>query len=121
MPSLLRLYAVFREPKVFLTVLCGFITMSLTAHVMRAYDADLGLTNLILSMEASIYGVVSSMMVKGVSRKQDEMAEMQRKQLDALLSMAESQREMTIEHGTHLRAIRDIEERRLKTLTAREE
>ena len=111
---LLRLYALFREPKVFLTIMCGFITISLTAHVLRSYDVDLGLTNLILSIEASLYGVVSSIMVKGVSRKQDEMAAMQQKQLEALIAMAELAKERDIEQISLLTSIR---ERLPQTLT----
>lgn len=127
----MRLYAAFREPKVFLTILCGFITMSLTEHVMRSYDVDLGLTNLILSIEASVYGVISSMMTKTVLRKQDEMAATQQKQLDAVLEMtaaqdktlkgvlliAEAQRDMLIDQSSLLRALREGDERILKTLT----
>jgi hypothetical protein len=118
---LMRLYMAIREPKIFFVIVSGFIVTSLTAHYMRQYDADLGLTNLILSIEATLYGIVSSMMVKSVMRKQEEMAEMQRRQLEALVSMAEGQRDMLADHTALLRALREGDERILKALTEEEE
>jgi hypothetical protein len=115
--KLMRFYMAIREPKIFFVIVSGFITISLTAHVMRQYDADLGLTNLILSIEATLYGIVSSMMVKTVMRQQEAMAEMQRQQLEALISMAEAQRDMLADHATLLRALREGDERILKALT----
>lgn len=115
---LMRLYMAIREPKVFFVIVSSFITISLTAHVMRQYDVDLGLTNLILSIEATLYGIVSSMMVKAVMKKQDEMAELQRRQLESLIEMAQAQRDMLADHVSLLRTLREGDERILKALTS---
>lgn len=91
---LMRLYMAIREPKIFFVIVSAFITISLSAHVMRHYDVDLGLTNLILSIEATLYGIVSSMMVKTVMKNQKEAAELQRRQLEYLIEMVQAQRDM---------------------------
>ena len=52
---------------------------------------------------------------------QEEGAEMQQRMLAALVSMAESQRDMLVDHATLLRSLRDGDARILQTLTEAKE
>jgi hypothetical protein len=106
----LRFYLTVRKPRNFLKVVFTFIGTSLILHWMRGYDADWGSTNLILSIDATIASTVMLMV-------QEEGAEMQQRMLEALVSMAEAQRDMLADHATTLRALRDGDERIIKALT----
>lgn len=119
-----RLYLKFREEKFFLRALCVFVLTSLALHYAIGYDSDWGGTNLTLSIEAAIASAVIMM-------EQQRAAAVQQKQLDAILAMqaaqdktlkgvlliAEAQRDMLIDHRTLLQALKDGDERILKTLT----
>lgn len=104
------LYLKFREEKVFLRALCVFVITALTLHYTIGYDADWGGTNLTLSIEAAIASAVIMM-------EQKRSGEIQQKQLEAILSIAEAQRDMLADHTALLRSIRDADERLLKALT----
>lgn len=93
-PYILRAYMAFRNPKFFLIVLVAYIAGSLFAHINLGYDADFGLTNLILSIEASTASAVLMMVAERTAAMQDEMAKMQREQLAMLLRNATEQREL---------------------------
>jgi uncharacterized membrane protein len=113
----LRAYLAFRSPKVFLIVLCAFIVMSLTFHSMRGYDADFGLTNLVLSIEASVAGAVLMMVAERTAKVQDQMAKIQQEQLTALLQMAEAERQIMADHIDLLKQIQANDEKLLAALT----
>ncbi len=123
-----RLYLKFREEKVFLRALCVFVITALTLHYAIGYDADWGGTNLTLSIEAAIASAVIMM-------EQKRAAEVQQKQLDAILSMqadlqktlkgvlliAEAQRDMLIDQRELLQTLKDGDEMILKELTEGEQ
>lgn len=111
---ILRFYLTVRKPRNFLKIVFTFIATSLTLHWLRGYDADWGSTNLILSIDATIASTVMLMV-------QEEGAEMQQRMLAALVSMAESQRDMLTDHATLLRSLRDGDARILQTLTEAKE
>lgn len=111
---ILRFYLTIRKPRNFLKIVFTFITTSLALHWLRGYDVDWGSTNLILSIDATIASTVMLMV-------QEEGAEMQQRMLAALVSMAESQRDMLVDHATLLRSLRDGDARILQTLTEAKE
>lgn len=110
----LRFYLTIRKPRNFLKIVFTFIAASLSLHWMRGYDADWGSTNLILSIDATIASTVMLMV-------QEEGAEMQQRMLEALVNLAEAQRDMLADHAALLRALRDGDARILETLTALKE
>lgn len=103
--KILRIYLAFRDPKIFLVVLASFIITSVTAHLFVAWDADWGMTNLTLSIEASVAGAVLMMVAERSARVQDEMAKMQREQLSALIAMAEADRSLASDTANMLRQL----------------
>lgn len=105
-----RLYLKFREEKVFLRALCVFVFTALTLHYTIGYDADWGGTNLTLSIEAAIASAVIMM-------EQKRSGDIQQRQLEALLAMAESARERDAEQISLMRALKESDERLLKALT----
>ena len=131
MARLLRLYLWLRSPRVFLVLLCTFVGTSLTLHFLRAYDADFGATNLILSIEASIAGAVLMMVAEESAAMQRAAAEQmhtmlaaalaasdaQDKTLEGVLLIAEAQRDMLLDHRALLQALKEGDERILQTLT----
>jgi len=117
MPSLMRIYLTFRKPRNFLVVLILFIAVSLTLHFVLGTDADLGLTNLILSIEASTAGAVLMVVAEESAELQRQTVDSQGRMLAALLAIAEAQRDMLTDHTALLRAIREADERLLKALT----
>lgn len=108
--TLIRFYAIFREPKNFLVLLCLYIVGSVTAHLMRGYDSDFGLTNLVLSIEASIASAAIMMMnrdnAESIEKANAQMREMvkhlveaesrQEKMLQGILLIAEAQRDALV-------------------------
>jgi hypothetical protein len=106
----LRFYLTVRKPRNFLKIVFTFIVSSLTLHWLHGYDPDWGSTNLILSIDATIASTVMLMV-------QEEGAEMQQRMLEALVSMAEAQRDMLTDHAALLRVLREGDERILKALT----
>lgn len=70
--------------KYFFVGLCTFIGTSVALHLLVGYDADWGITNLVLSMEASV--AVSMFMM--ISDRQEET---QRKQAEYMLHLLEAQ------------------------------
>lgn len=107
---ILRFYLTVRKPRNFLKIVFTFIATSLTLHWLRGYDADWGSTNLILSIDATIAGTVMLMV-------QEEGNERQKQMLEALVSMAEAQRDMLADHAALLRTLREGDARILETLT----
>lgn len=105
-----KLYLKFREEKIFLRVLCTFVVTALTLHYAVGYDADWGGTNLTLSIEAAIASAVIMM-------EQKRSGDVQQRQLEAILAMAETQRDLLAEHSNLLRAMKQSDEELLKTLT----
>lgn len=93
--KLLRFYLKFRDPKIFLIVLSAYIFLCLALHNVLAYDPDWGMTNLTLSIEATIAGAVLMMVAERSAGVQDTMAKLQREQLSALIAMAESDRKLS--------------------------
>jgi uncharacterized membrane protein len=106
-PYVLRAYLAFRDPKFFLVVLVSYISGSLFAHVNLGYDPDFGLTNLILSIEASTASAVLMMVAERTAAMQEQMAKMQREQLATLIQMTEVTRQMLQDHVTILTEIRE--------------
>jgi len=107
---ILRIYLTVRKPRNFLKIVFTFIGTSLLLHWMRGYDSDWGSTNLILSIDATIASTVMLMV-------QEEGAEMQQRMLEALVSMAEAQRDMLADHASLLRTLREGDAQILETLT----
>jgi hypothetical protein len=108
--AILLFYVTIRKPRNFLKIVFTFIGTSLVLHWLRGYDADWGSTNLILSIDATIASTVMLMI-------QEEAAERMEKMLTAMLDMAAAQRDMLTDHAALLRALREGDERILKTLT----
>lgn len=131
MDRLSRLYLTFRHPRVFLFALVTFIGTMLSLHFFRGVDSDWGATNLTLSIEASIASAVLTMMAERAAQTQQEIADQMRQMLGASLEMqeaqdrmlkgilliAEAQRDMLLDHRTLLQALKEGDERILKTLT----
>lgn len=98
---LFRLYVAARNPKYFLWILFAYIASSLYAHVRLGYDGDFGLTNLILSIEASSAGAVlmvvadaSAALCERMLTAILEMVTEIRANTAATLAIAEAQRDM---------------------------
>lgn len=98
---LFRLYVAARNPKYFLWLLCAFISSSIYAHTRLGYDGDFGLTNLILSIEASSAGAVlmvvadaSAALCERMLTAILEMVTEIRANTAATLAIAEAQRDM---------------------------
>lgn len=111
---ILRFYLTVRKPRNFLKIVFTFICTSLLLHWIRGYDTDWGSTNLILSIDATIASTVMLMV-------QEEGAEMQQRMLEALVNMAEAQRDMLDDHTALLRSIKAGDECLLQELTGKEE
>ena len=107
---ILRFYLTVKKPRNFLKIVCTYIATSVLLHWFRGYDADWGGTNLIMSIEATIGQTVMLMV-------QEEGNERQKQMLEALVSMAEAQRDMLADHAALLRTLREGDARILETLT----
>lgn len=105
--KLLAFYLAFREPENFLKVLLAYIAGSLIAHFIRGYDADFGATNLILSIEATIAGMAVMVVQRQQTRAQERSDAMQRKQLEALVTIAESSRQTQADQLELLHELRE--------------
>lgn len=86
---MLRLYLFARKPRNFLILLCVFISVSLLLHFLRGYDSDFGMTNLILSIEASTASAVLMMLAEEAAERQKEQVEYQTKMLRHLEELEE--------------------------------
>jgi hypothetical protein len=121
---LLRIYIAIRNPRYFLWLLCGYIVSSIYAHTHLGYDSDWGLTNLILSIEASTAGAVLMVVAEASAEMCDRML---RAILDlvteirastaATLALAEAARDRDAQMLELMRAFKESDERLLKTLT----
>lgn len=107
---ILRFYLTVRKPRNFLKIVFTFIASSLLLHWFRGYDPDWGGTNLILSIDATIASTIMLMI-------QEEGAERMDRMMEALLAMAQAQRDLLAEHSNLLRAMKQTDETLLKTLT----
>ena len=138
---LYRIYLRFRSPKIFLIALSTFIASSLFLHYAWGYDPDWGGTNLSLSSEASIASAVITVAAEetlrllrliwdgvknllAMAEMQQrilgmllELSEAQDKTLKGVLLIAEAQRDMLLDHRALLQALKEGDERILKTLT----
>lgn len=114
--KLLALYVAFREPETFLKVLAAFITVAVILHFAVKFDPEWGSTNLTLSIEATIAGAVQMVLTRTLQRMQEQAAEVQRKQLEALVRMAEAERQVQADHLDLLKAIRRSDEELLRLL-----
>lgn len=119
MRSLLRVYLAIRQPRYFLWLLCAYVVCSLYAHARLGYDGDLGLTNLILSIEASMAGAILMVVAEASAELCERMLKAIldlvteiRANTAATLAIAEAQRDM---QADFLRLMRDP--RILKALT----
>lgn len=106
---IMRVYLTIRKPRNFLKIVFVFIATSLTLHWVRGYDADFGATNLILSIDATIAGTIMLMF-------QEEGAERMERMVEALISMAEAERDRDAEQIALLRTLKESDERLLKAL-----
>lgn len=133
MRNVLKLYAMFREPRNFLIILCAYVACSLTAHVLHGWDADFGTTNLVLSIEASIASAAIMMMGRRTAEAQEsanqqmrtmvaaiyEMQDTQTKTLKGVLLVAEAQRDVLLDHAEILKALQDGDRQIVDTLKAK--
>jgi hypothetical protein len=143
--TLHRIYLRFRHPKVFLIALCAFIVTMLVLHFFFGVDSDWGGTNLTLSCEASVASAVITVAAEetlrllkaifeivtkllAMAEKQDRilsmllaLSEAQDKTLKGVLLIAEAQRDMLLDHRALLQALKEGDERILKTLTEGEQ
>lgn len=113
---ILAVYLAFRDPKVFLWILGLFIIISSLLHIVLGYDPDWGTTNLTLSIEASVAGAVLMMVAENSSRKQDEMARVQREQLAAILTIATTLQSTLSESSAAIKDMRDADRELLEEL-----
>jgi hypothetical protein len=130
----LQLYLTLRNPRNFLWLLCGYIASSLVFHCTMGYDSDFGLTNLIMSIEASTAGAVLMMVAEESARVTAEMlrlvvqmvkelrqiSDAQERTLKGVMLMVEAQRDTLIDQKKLLQALKESDERILKVLTQRE-
>lgn len=128
---ILQVYLTVRNPKNFLILLCLYIAASLTAHIGLGYDGDFGLTNLVMSIEASTAGAVLMMVAEESARVTAEMltllvqlvkeirqiAQNQDRTLKGVLLIAEAQRDTLDDHRKMLDTLNERDERILKVLT----
>jgi hypothetical protein len=121
MGNVLKIYLLVRRPRNFLVLLLIFITTSLLAHGYLGYDVEFGITNLSLSIEATIAGAVLMVVAEESAELQRQTVASQGQMLAALLAIAEAQKDMLADHTAMLRAIRDADDRLLKALTEKEE
>lgn len=70
---ILLVYLTIRAPRNFIKLLGLYIVTSLTAHFGFGYDGDLGLTNLMLSIEASTAGAVLMVVAEESARTSAQM------------------------------------------------
>ncbi len=106
---LYEVYLVFKRPRNFLRVLLVYIITSLTLHFAFGIDADLGGTNLVLSIEAAI-----TTMVLIVASEESNAVQLQ--MLQALLTLAEGQRDSEVERLQLLREMREHDAQMLDKL-----
>jgi hypothetical protein len=132
--KLLQVYLTLRNPRNFLILLCIYIASALTAHFGFGLDADLGMTNFILSVEASTAGAVLMMVAEESARATAEMLrtaleilkevrQLTRtldKTLNGVLLIAEAQRDTLLDQRTLLQALKEGDERILKAIVREE-
>ena len=108
---LLRLYQAFRHPRNFLVLLVAFVSASFLAHLLRGYDADFGITNLALSVEASVASAVLMLLAEQGQRLADEARIRHGEMLTAVLEQTKALQELMREHASALRLHADSIER----------
>lgn len=102
-------YAAFRGSKTFLLGLLSIVACWLSIHFIAGFDADFGLLNTFLSIEASISLAFFTMMGDAQSREQaKQTAELERAVNEILrigtacLEVAQTQRDILREHSREL-------------------
>jgi len=119
MDKILRIYLTVRKPRNFLIILLVFIACSLMAHEFLGYDIEFGITNLSLSVEATIAGAVLMVVAEESAELQRTTVAAQGRMLEALVSMAEAERDAMKSQGELLRAIKSQDERLLAALESK--
>ena len=119
MNKILRIYLTVRKPRNFLIILLVFIACSLMAHEFLGYDIEFGITNLSLSVEATIAGAVLMVVAEESAELQRTTVAAQGRMLEALVSMAEAERDAMKSQGELLRAIKSQDERLLAALESK--
>ncbi len=119
-----RVYRWFRAPRRFLKFLVAFIVGSITFHRVAGYDPDFGITNLSLSIEASVASAGIILVLEEIMdrlfaflrewRSQQERQDAAQAQvLEAVLQLARGQ-QIALERGEQL--LRDSVERDKRTI-----
>lgn len=115
-PNFAVLYAKARGSKAFLIALCTFVGGWLTLSGITGFDADHGLINLFLSLEASISLAFFTMVSDKQTEAQNRIIEDIHRLGRAILTMAEAQRDQMTHHSTLLHLLKDGDERLLRIL-----
>ena len=110
MDKVLKLYLTIRKPRNFLMILVFFIAVSLAAHELMGYDVEFGITNLSLSVEATIAGAVLMVVAEESAELQRTNVTAQGQMLEALVKMAEAERETMASQFDLLKALKAQDE-----------
>jgi hypothetical protein len=116
MDKILRIYLTVRKPRNFLVILIVFVACSLMAHAFLGYDVEFGITNLSLSVEATIAGAVLMVVAEESAELQRTTVAAQGRMLEALVSMAEAEQDAMRSQAELLRAIKAQDEILLASL-----
>ncbi len=119
-----RTYRWFRAPRRFLKFLIAFIVGSITFHRVAGYDPDFGITNLSLSIEASVASAGIILVLEEIMdrlfaflrewrEKQERQDASQAKVLEAVLVLAQAQQQ-ALERGERL--LQESVEREKRTI-----
>lgn len=111
-----NLYRWFRSPRRFLKFLVAFIVASVVFHWTADYDPDFGITNLSLSIEASVASAGMLLMLEAIMERlfeylrewrasQERDARERRQMLEAVLVATEAVRELVQDHVNILRGL----------------
>ena len=123
----LRTYRWFRAPRRFLKFLVAFIVGSITFHRVAGYDPDFGITNLSLSIEASVASAGIILVLEEIMDRlfaflrewresQTRQDEHQARVLSAVLALAEAEQRALDRGEQLLRDLLEHEKRSIATL-----
>ena len=123
----LRTYRWFRAPRRFLKFLVAFIVGSITFHRVAGYDPDFGITNLSLSIEASVASAGIILVLEEIMDRlfaflrewresQTRQDEQQARVLSAVLALAEAEQRALDRGEQLLRDLLEHEKRSISTL-----
>lgn len=125
--AVLRTYRWFRAPRRFLKFLVAFIVGSITFHRVAGYDPDFGITNLSLSIEASVASAGIILVLEEIMDRlfaflrewresQTRQDEQQARVLSAVLALAEAEQRALDRGEQLLRDLLEHEKRSIATL-----